>query len=112
MFVGCMDAFFAACLTIDCRDLPEANGRSASAKPSRGKEAVSNLGLSRDQIKSLALLPFSSNLGLDEVFPSQRAAAGHEDVLLAAKVGPQPNLQEACFTLRVGSPCNIHEMQK
>lgn len=47
---------------------------------------VVSLGLSKDQVKSLALLPFSSSLGLDEAFLSQRPVAGREDLLWATKV--------------------------
>ena len=83
---GCVDAFLAACLAIDCSSVVEAGSRTASAKSTKGKEAVSNLGLSKDQVKSLVLLPFSSSLGLDEVFLSQKAVAGHEDLLWATKV--------------------------
>ena len=76
----------AACLAVDCSSVREADYRTASAKPSKGKEAVSHLGLSKDQVKSLVLLPFSSSLGLDEVFLSQKAVAGHENLLWATKV--------------------------
>ena len=82
---GCLEAFFAACLSLE---LDSAHGsgstRASSARLSRGKDAVASLGLSRDQIKSLALLPFSSNLGLDEVLPSQ--GLGKEDRHRNAKV--------------------------
>jgi hypothetical protein len=80
-----MDAFFAACLSLDRSGMNTPTpGRASSAKATRGKDLVQALGLSKEQYKALSLLPFSSSLGLEDAFSPQgiRGVVGQNEALL------------------------------
>ena len=85
--VGSVDSLLAACLNVDLHSAADANAaRVLSAKPSKGKDILKGLNLSKDQIKALALLPFSSRLGVDEAFSFQAVPATQGNLLSCTKV--------------------------
>lgn len=80
----CTDKFFEALLVKEQFDLKE--------KPSgemKASEISQSLALTREQMKSFTLTPFSSSLGLDDSFPSigtQNESGQNSELLRKAQV--------------------------
>lgn len=82
---GTLDAFFAACVDIQHSETQSSGpSRSSGVKRTVIKDIMSVLKLTREQLKDLSMLPFSSSLGLDDTFSQPKSQAPLDRKLLAA----------------------------